>query len=118
VFNRWLVLSLTAYLLAHWTYLHSGGGTLPDWGEAAQSALELLFPLMALLPLLADIQRLRPLAKSYGLDIKSDVVQDLSLILSTTVVQTAHLMLHKAFLLVIKFFFTRIVELTVFPQNI
>lgn len=107
---RWLVLSLTAYLLAHWTYLHSGGGTLPDWGEAAQSALELLLPLMALLPLLADIQRLRPLAKSYGLDIKSDVVQDLrypsvhpSLLIlsSTTVVQTAHLMLHKAFLLVI-----------------
>lgn len=66
---RWLVLSLTAYLLAHWAHLHSGGGALPDWGEAAQSALELLLPLMALLPLLAEIQRLQPLAKRYGLDI-------------------------------------------------
>ncbi len=66
---RWLVLSLTAYLLAYWTHLHLGGGAIPDWGEAAQSALELLLPLMALLPLLADIQRLQPLAKSYGLDI-------------------------------------------------
>ena len=66
---RWLVLSLTAYLLAHWAHLHSGGRDLPDWGAAAQTALELLLPLMALLPLLAEIQRLRPLAKRYGLDI-------------------------------------------------
>lgn len=68
---RWLVLSLTAYLLAHWSYLHSPNGPLPDWGKAAQLALELLLPLMALLPLLADMQRLRPLAKSYGLDLNA-----------------------------------------------
>jgi len=37
--HRWLVLSLTAYLLAHWAHLHAGGK--PDWGEAAHSALEL-----------------------------------------------------------------------------
>lgn len=69
---RWLVLSLTAYLLAHWVHLHSGGGALPDWSEAAQKALELLLPLMALLPLLAEIQRLRHDAKRYGLDINVD----------------------------------------------
>ena len=69
---RWLVLSLTAYLLAHWAHLHLGGGARPDWGEAAQKALELLLPLMALLPLLAEIQRLRPLAKCYGLAINVD----------------------------------------------
>lgn len=66
---RWLVLSLTAYLLAHWIYLHSPNGSLPNWAEAAQSALELLLPLMALFPLLAEIQRLQPLSKRYGLDI-------------------------------------------------
>lgn len=66
---RWLVLSLTAYLLSHWTHLYLGGGAMPDWGEAAQKALELLLPLMALLPLLADIERLKPLAKRHGLDI-------------------------------------------------
>lgn len=66
---RWLILSLNAYLLAHWAHLHSVGGALPDWSEAAQSALELLLPLMALFPLLAEIQRLQPLAKRYGLDI-------------------------------------------------
>lgn len=34
-----------------------------------RSALELLLPLMVLCPLLAEIQRLKPLAKSHGLDI-------------------------------------------------
>ena len=66
---RWLVLSLIAYLLAYLAHLNLGGGALPDWGEAAQSALELLLPLMALFPLLADIQRLQPLAKHHGIDI-------------------------------------------------
>jgi len=32
----------TAYLLAHWAHLHSGG-ILPDWGEAAHLALEMSF---------------------------------------------------------------------------
>lgn len=57
--NSRSILSLTAYLLAHWAHLHSGGGALPDWGEAAQLALELLLPLMVLFPLLAEIQRLQ-----------------------------------------------------------
>lgn len=65
---RWLVLSLTAYLLAYWAHLHSGGGALPDWGESAQLALELMLPLIALSALLAEIQRLQCLAR-YGLDI-------------------------------------------------
>ena len=64
-----MVLSLTAYLLAHWVYLHAPINPLPDWGEAAQLALELLLPLIALLPLLAEIQRLQPLAKRHGIDI-------------------------------------------------
>ncbi|MBW4639022.1 MAG: transposase [Gloeocapsa sp. UFS-A4-WI-NPMV-4B04] len=66
---RWLVLSLTAYLLAHWVYLHAPTNPLPDWGDAAQKALELLLPLMALLPMLAEIQRLQPLAKHHGINI-------------------------------------------------
>lgn len=66
---RWLVLSLTAYLLAHWAYLHSPTGPLPDWGEAAQLALERLLPLMVLFPLLAEIKRLQHDAKRHGLDI-------------------------------------------------
>jgi hypothetical protein len=43
---RWLILSLTAYLIAHWTYLHIQSASLPDWGQAAQTALESIFPQM------------------------------------------------------------------------
>jgi hypothetical protein len=60
---------LNSLPLAHWVYLSCPTNPLPDWGEAAQKALELLLPLMALLPMLAEIQRLQPLAKRYGIDI-------------------------------------------------
>jgi hypothetical protein len=56
-------------LLAHWVYLHVPTSPLSDWGEAAQKALELLLPLMTLLPVLAEIQRLQPLARNHGIDI-------------------------------------------------
>jgi hypothetical protein len=61
---RWLVLSLLAYLLAHWAYLSVGGNTSPDWSESAQLALETLLPQVVLLLLLFEIQRLQPLARS------------------------------------------------------
>lgn len=40
---RWLILSLTAYLLAHWVYLHAPTSSLPDWGDAAQKLLNSYF---------------------------------------------------------------------------
>ncbi len=61
---RWLVLSLLAYVLAHWAYLSIGGNTSADWGESAQLALETLLPQVVLLLLLLEIQRLQPLARS------------------------------------------------------
>lgn len=67
---RWLVISLVAYLLAHWAYLSAGGNTLPDWGESAQFALETLLPQLVLLLLLREIERLHPLARSHGFDIQ------------------------------------------------
>lgn len=67
---RWLVLSLIAYLLAHWAYLSTSSSTLPDWGEAAQMALEALLPQLVLLLLLLEIQRLYPLARTHGIDLK------------------------------------------------
>jgi len=57
----------------YWVHLH--WEDLPNWGKAAQSALELFLPLMALLPLLAQIQRLQPLAKRYGIDINVTVAR-------------------------------------------
>jgi hypothetical protein len=66
---RWLILSLTAYLIAHWTYLSTQPCLLPDWGQAAQTALESIFPQLVVSLLLLDIERLIPLAHSHGFDI-------------------------------------------------
>ncbi len=66
----WLILSLTAYLIAHSTYLHLHSASPPDWGQAAQTALESIFPhIVVYLPLL-DIERLAHLALSCGFDIQ------------------------------------------------
>ncbi len=67
---RWLILSLTAYLIAHWTHLHIQPASPPDWGQAAQTALESIFPHVVVSLLLLDIERLVPLARSFGFDIQ------------------------------------------------
>lgn len=67
---RWLILSLTAFLIAHWAYLFTQHDPIPDWGEAANSALEYFFPQIAVSLLLLHIQRLIPLARSCGFDIQ------------------------------------------------
>jgi hypothetical protein len=63
---RWLVLSLIAYILAHWAYLSTQLPDLPDWGEAAQTALEFILPQILVSLLLLNIEHLIPLARSYG----------------------------------------------------
>jgi hypothetical protein len=66
---RWLILSLTAYLIAHWTYLLTQSPSLPDWGEAAQTARESILPQIVVSLLLLDIEHLIPIARSCGFDI-------------------------------------------------
>lgn len=66
---RWLILSLTAYLIAHWAYLSTQLPLPPNWGEAAQTTLELIFPKIVVSLLLLNIKRLIPLARSCGFDI-------------------------------------------------
>ena len=66
---RLLILSLTAYLITHWTYLSTQSCPLPDWGEAAHTALESIFPQLVVSLLLLNIQRLITLARSCGFDI-------------------------------------------------
>jgi hypothetical protein len=66
---RWFILSFTAFLIAHWTFLFTLHDPIPDWGEAAQKALESLFPQIVVSLILLDIQRLAPLARSCGFDI-------------------------------------------------
>ena len=67
---RWLILSLIAYLIAHWTYLSTQFPNLPDWGKAAQTAREFFFPKILVSLFLLDIERLIPLALSQGFDIR------------------------------------------------
>ena len=66
---RWLVLSLIAYILAHWAYLSRATTDLPDWAHAARLALESLFPQILVSLLLLDLEQLIPLARSHGFDI-------------------------------------------------
>jgi len=67
-----LVLSLISYVLAHWAYLSTAiaSTNLPDWAQAAEIAFKTIFPQLVLLFLLQDIQRLRNLALSQGIDIE------------------------------------------------
>jgi hypothetical protein len=67
---RWLILSMTAYLLAHWTYLSLCLPHPLDWGIAADLALSTFFPRLVLSLLLLNIERLSPLARSHGIDIQ------------------------------------------------
>jgi hypothetical protein len=77
---RWFVLSLISYVLAHWAYLSTALAenppreaiafrNLPDWGQAAEIAFQTIFPHLVMLLLLQDIERLRDVALSQGIDI-------------------------------------------------
>lgn len=69
---RWLLLSLTAYLLAHWAYLSTkaaSSSALLDWAEASEIALHQLLPQFAVLLLLLDVSRLQSLLHSQGFTI-------------------------------------------------
>lgn len=63
------MLSLIAYILAHWAYLSTQVTNLPDWGEAAPPALEYILPHLLVFLFLLDFERIRPLALSHGIDI-------------------------------------------------
>ena len=67
---RWLVLSLIAYILAHWPYLSIATTDLPDWGDAAQIAFQTIFPQLLLCYFLLDLERMRPIALSHGINIQ------------------------------------------------
>jgi hypothetical protein len=64
---RWLILSMVAYLLAHWAHLWSGGGAFPDWGAVSHLALHTLLPQLVMLLLLLQLKPLHSLAAQQGL---------------------------------------------------
>ena len=67
---RWLVLSLLAFLLAHWAHLSALASAEPDWGRAARTALEQLLPGVLLFTLFCDLKQLQPILRSAGLAVR------------------------------------------------
>ncbi|MEP0892502.1 transposase [Leptolyngbya sp. FACHB-16] len=65
---RWLILSLIAYLLAHWVDQWSLPPVL-EWKAASRLALETLLPSIVWFELLKQIQRSADIAAQYGFEI-------------------------------------------------
>ncbi|MEO0538768.1 MAG: transposase [Cyanobacteria bacterium P01_A01_bin.123] len=67
---RWLILSLVAFILAHWGYLSMDTETLPDWAEAAAVVMEFTLADVLVVLLLADVERKRLLLKRQGIEVQ------------------------------------------------
>lgn len=74
---RWLVLSLVAYLLAHWVDQWSLPPVL-DWKVASRLALETLFPSIVWFQLLKQIRMSTDIAAQYGFEIILKSLPDLA----------------------------------------
>ena len=69
---RYLILSMIAYLLAHWGHLSQGREGLPRWGEAARKILEAVLPQTVIESLLMEIEERSALLRSHGIEIRVD----------------------------------------------
>lgn len=67
---RYLLLSLIAYLLAHWGHLSQGREGLPQWDVAARTILEELLPRTVIEGLLMEIEERGALLCSHGIDVR------------------------------------------------
>ncbi|CAN5781707.1 hypothetical protein BH20ACT11_BH20ACT11_10780 [soil metagenome] len=67
---RYLVLSLIAYLLAHWGHLSQGREGLPRWGEAARTILEEVLPQTVIEGLLMEIKKRSALLRRHGIEVR------------------------------------------------
>ena len=65
---RWWILSLIAYLLAHWHFLDSEQTTL-DWQQAAQEARDALFPQEVVAYFLQESKRIQPILAKLGISV-------------------------------------------------
>ena len=66
---RWLLLSLIAYLLAHWVSRTFPNWWRLDWGEVSAQAIAELLPQVLGIKLLHQIQKYRKLADDLGFEI-------------------------------------------------
>lgn len=67
---RWLVLSLTAYILAHWGYLSTHHKVLPDWAEAATIVLQACLGEVVVALLLQEVEQKRMLLQQQGWELQ------------------------------------------------
>lgn len=69
---RYLLLSLMAYLLAHWGHLSLGGEGLPRWAEAARTILEEALAGAVIEGLLTEIEERGALLRRHGIEVRVD----------------------------------------------
>jgi Transposase DDE domain len=69
---RYLILSLVAYLLAHWGHLGRGREGLPRWAEAARALLEEVLAETVIEGLLIEIEERGALLRSHGIEVRVD----------------------------------------------
>jgi len=67
---RWLVLSLTAFILAHWGYLSTNQRVLPDWAEAAAVILKTCLSEVVVALLLREIEQKQTLLQEQGFQVQ------------------------------------------------
>ncbi len=69
---RYLLMSLMAYLLAHWGHLSQGREGLPRWTEAARTILEEALAEIVIEDLLREIEERGALLRSHGIEVRVD----------------------------------------------
>lgn len=69
---RYLLLSLIAYLLAHWGHRSGGREGLPRWGEAARMILEEVLAQTVIEGLLMEIEERGALLRRHGIEVRVD----------------------------------------------
>lgn len=67
---RYLILSLIAYLLAHWGHLMGGREGLPRWEEAARKILEEALTETVIEGLLMEIEERGALLRRHGIEVQ------------------------------------------------
>lgn len=69
---RYLLLSMIAYLLAHWGHLSQGNEGLPRWSVAARTILQEVLPQTVIEGLLMEIEQRSALLRSHGFEVRID----------------------------------------------
>jgi hypothetical protein len=67
---RYLILSMAAYVLAHWGYLCRCGEGVPEWGVGAGVILEEVLAEVVIMDLIKEIEERQTLLRRHGINIQ------------------------------------------------